>query len=612
MPIFVTIAGEKLFTGRTVAEIDAMTVAEIDAMTVGELQAFQNTNIVTTDSQSPEISHRIEERSTASLPVLDLDMTKAYDVGQEVIIEDSMDRLFGGLIDSVSIAALRPDGCWIHTVTCIDYQALADRRVFRKAYVSTTADAIVRDILDILDEEDVTEGEIQAGPTIENITFDVSCAEAMVTVCERAGFTWFIDEWKRLYFVVRTTYDAGWDIAGGSEILWNPPPRLEIGNPNYVNVQYEQSGNAQTSSQTRQFKGDGKNQTFVVQFPIATEPTITVSSNGGAPVAKTVGIGEVNPTGYDYYWNEGSPSVSQDLTATPPADTDVVSVTYTGYFKLMAKATQTSEVTRQRLAQGFGTGFVEAMHKDISLKSQDSAIDAAKAKLAAYASIGRKLQYSTHANGLAVGVMQEVTLSSLGLSAASMLIYSMNITWPKGVTTYAIEACEGPVEQSWQNIFCGIASELRKQAGEQAGEADVVQGLEEFTKVWYETDHPNPFIKVYPDGVTTPASVDFPCLATEDRLSHVVLYDAYDQEFYRQQITLQEDASDARSILTTCLILAADGNGQITAVALWGGVEASTVAGTGIEMSKHSWSKLKNSLESAQINCTDEMDSGWV
>ncbi|MFA5378918.1 MAG: hypothetical protein WC455_24405, partial [Dehalococcoidia bacterium] len=315
---------------------------------------------------------------------------------------------------------------------------------------------------------------------------------------------------------------------------------------------------------------------------------------------------------YDYYWNESSASVTQDLTATPLAATDILSITYTGYFKLIAKATQQSEVTRQRLAQGFGTGKIEKTIKDISLKSQATALEAAQAKLAAYASVGRKLEYDTLVSGLAVGTMQTITLAALGLSASSMLIYSMRVSWPDGITTYSIQTCEGPVEQSWQNIFCGIVAEMKKQAGEQAGEADVVQGLDEFTKVWYETDHPNPFIQVYPDGVTTPASVDFPCLAHEDRLTHVVLYDAYDQEFFRQQVTLQEDASDARSILTTCLILAADGNGQITAVALFGGVEATSTAGTGIEMSKHSWSKMKNSLESAQLNMTDSMDPGWT
>lgn len=599
---FITIADDKMFTGRTVAEIDLLTVAEIDVLTVGELNAYQNQYILA--DPSPEISHQVEERSTASFSVKDLAMARSFDLGMEVIIEDENDRLFGGLVDGVVIDPIEPNGQWIHDITCVDYQALADRRQFYKAYVSTTTDTIVRDILDILDEEEVTEGEIQIGETIENITFNgVSCAEAMDTVCERAGFTWFIDEWKRLYFILRTTYNAAWNITDGTKLQWSP--KLIIGNSEYRNVQYLQSGNAQTSPQTQTFKGDGENQTFTVQFPIATEPTITVNS-----VAKTVGIGGVDLTGYDFYWNESSASITQDLTATPLAATDILSITYTGYFKLIAKATQQSEVTRQRIAQGFGTGKVEKTAKDTSLKSQATALEAAQAKLAAYASVGRKLEYDTLYSGLAVGTMQTITLAALGLSAVPMLIYSMRVAWPDGITTFSIQTCEGPVEQSWQNIFCGIVEEMKRQASEQAGEADVVQGLEEFTKVWYEVDQPNPFQKVYADG--TPADDNFPCMATEDRLSYVVLYDAYDQEFYRQQITLQEDASDARSILTTCLILAADGNGTITAVALWGGVEASNVAGTGIEMSKHSWSKLKNSLESAQINCTDEMDSGWT
>ncbi|MCK9571609.1 hypothetical protein M0R72_21845, partial [Candidatus Pacearchaeota archaeon] len=308
---------------------------------------------------------------------------------------------------------------------------------------------------------------------------------------------------------------------------------------------------------------------------------------------------------YDYYWNESSASVTQDLTATPLAATDILSITYTGYFKLIAKATQTAEVTRQRLAQGFGTGKIEKTIKDISLKSQATALEAAQAKLAAYASVGRKLEYDTLVSGLAVGTMQTITLAALGLTASSMLIYSMRVSWPDGITTYSIQTCEGPVEQSWQNIFCGIVQEMKKQSSEQAGEADVVQGLEEFAHLWISSEHPNPFLVVYPDGATTPASIDFPCLSHEDRSSYCILYDAYDQEFFRKQVTLQSDSSGADEMDTTCLILSSEGNGTITSVALWGGTECSDTPGSGIEMTKYSYTKVKNALESLQLDFSD-------
>jgi hypothetical protein len=436
---------------------------------------------------------------------------------------------------------------------------------------------------------------------LERITFNgVSCAEAMQTCCERSGFTWFVSEEKKLYFLERATYPAAWNIVTGAEILLNPLPVITYGNPEYRNVQYLQSSNAETSERTEPIGCDGKNQTFTVGFPIAKEPTITLNS-----VAQTVGIKGVDVSGYDFYWNEGENTIFQDQAGTVPTASDDLEITYIGYYKLITKVTQSAEVTRQRLAQGFGTGKIEKSYKDISLKSQSTALEAAKAKLAHYATVGIQIEYDTMAGGLSVGTMQNVALPILGFAATDMLIYSMVISWPDAVTTRTIQVCQGPVNDSWQNLFCGIVQEMKKQASASAGEADVVQGLEEFSKDWASTDHPNPFIAVYP-GTATPADVDFPCLADDDKLSYCVLYSA-GVEFTRKIVTAQ--VIGAEEIDTTVLFLAAEGNSQVIShVGLWGGDACSSVAGTGIEMSKYAYAKTKNSLESLQFDFVDLKD----
>ncbi len=57
-------------------------------------------------------------------------------------------------------------------------------------------------------------------------------------------------------------------------------------------------------------------------------------------------------------------------------------------------------------------------------------------------------------------------------------------------------------------------------------------------------------------------------------------------------------------------MLAAEANGTpITYVALWGGDGCSDTPGSGIEMSKHEYSKTKNVLESLQFDFEDIQ--GW-
>ena len=599
MSIMVSVAGVNLYTGRTTAEIALLTTTELAAMTVAEIYGLRNTHIVI--DPSPDIRFQLEERSTATFEIYDAENHHVIEMGQEVIIRESSGlRLYGGLVDTCKHIPISPtEGTgFFWDVTCIDYQALADRRQFFKGYVSATADEIARDILYVLSEEGVYEGEIQVGPILENISFNgVSLAEAMQTLCERAGFTWFINEYKQFYFIERTTYPAVWDIVDGSEILLDPMPALTYGNPEYRNVQYLQSSNAQTSSLTQHFQGDGKNQTFTVGFPLAQEPTIYLNS-----VLQTVGIKGVDVSGYMWYWNESDPTITQDTTGTPIASTDDLEVIYIGYYKLITKATQAAEVTRQRLAQGFGTGKIEKTYKDVSLKSQDTALEAAKAKLLHYATVGILLEYDTLTPDLAVGTIQNVTLPIVGLPATDMLIYAMDITFPQAVCTWSVQVCQGPVTDSWQNLFCGIVQDMKRQASEQAGEADVVQGLEEFTKTWLSSDHPNPFIAE--TSTATPADVDFPCLAEDDKLSYCVLYSS-GVEFFRKQITTQ--TIHAAEIDSICLILAAEANGQaISHVGLWGGDAASDVAGTGIELEKIAFSRAaKTSLESFQLDWSD-------
>ena len=161
------------------------------------------------------------------------------------------------------------------------------------------------------------------------------------------------------------------------------------------------------------------------------------------------------------------------------------------------------------------------------------------------------------------------------------------------------------MEDSCEKIFCRLADETKRQSAESLGEADVVQGLEEFSKVWTSSDHPNPFLSV--DSSGTPADIDFPCLTDADKLSYCVLYTG-GVEFFRKPVTSQ--TIGATQIDTVCLVLAAEANGvAISHVGLWGGDGCSQTAGTGIEMETHAYVKTKTSLESLQFNFTDTYEA---
>ncbi len=547
------------------------------------------------------INHAIEERSTCEFSVVD--PTRSYDFqpGQEVILtvaeyDDSFEIIFGGVILNVEIIKSK-SLAWIWHLTCTDYHYIADSRVVSAAYTGLTAGEIVTDILsDVLEDEGITVGEIQNGASLEDISFNyVSVAEAFDKLAELAGFTWWIDQYKRLYFVSRTSYSSAWNVTNSSEI---ENLTYELGNPNYRNVQYVCGGDALTASRTESFIGDGVRRTFPLGYPLAKEPTVTV---GGS--SQTVGIGGVE---FDkqWYWNEGNNTITQDDDETPISGAgQTLAVTYIGSYKLMTKVSQSAEVTNWKDLCGYGTGQIEKVHTDSTIINKDAAVETAQSKLLNYASIGSKVSYDTREYGLAVGVVQNINVPLAGIDDDDFLITSIDFKFDSYGPRCTINAVSGPIEESWEKIFCDIAQSAMREQEAVAGSESTVQGLETFSTTWLATTHPNPFIDVYPDDGILPGDIDFPCLADEDINTWLVLYSG-GVEFFRKLVA--SVTITATQIDTIAVVLANEANGvSIDAVGLYGGNLATSTLGSGIELTKYSYSKTKNALESLQFEFSD-------
>lgn len=599
MSFYAQVGGTYLFAGLTVAQIASVLTASIASLTRRELVGFGGSRVLR--SHVPAISHRIGERSTADFSVKDIGALMRFEKGEEVQIWDEDGYLiFGGVVDTCAQQQIGNRTALIHELEVADYHYLSDKRLFVGAYeAATSAGDIVRDVLKILKQEGVSEGLIMEGEVLERQAFPhMSCTDALQKLSELSGYIWFISEDKKLYFCSRSAWPSAWDILDGTECA-RDSIRVSHGNPEYRNVQYMMGGSALTDEMTETFKGNGAQRSFTVGYPLAMEPVVKVNNT-----PMDVGIKGVESS-KDWYWNKGDPTVTQDPAGTPLAGTDTLTVVYFGQYKLIAKVSQYSEITNRRLVEGFGSGKVERVASDSTLADQDAATEAAKAKLLHYAVIGRTLEYDTRRPGLAAGVLQTVTLPIFGITDGDFLITATDISYDGAGILYHITAVEGPVDVSWEQMFCDLA-QLRRE-GEAAAETDTVQGLDEFTKVWAANEHPNPFIKVLPGDSTFPGNTDLPSLAEGDELKYVVLY-TNGAEFFRKAITTQTRESNL--ITSICIIMAQEANDvPISHAGLWGGDTCSSVPGSGVEMSKFAYSKLKNSMESLQLNFYDQ--KGW-
>lgn len=396
---------------------------------------------------SLSISKPIEERKTASFIVIDSAGTADYTRGQAVSITSGATVIFAGAVEDSEKSRLSPDGGLWHKVRCIDNHYLAGKRIAAESYENKTAGFVVDDLFDkYLAAEGVTIGSIQTGPTLEQVIVNyVFVSDAFDALAEKAGFIWYIDETKALYFIDRATNTASWALTA-SDIVADSA-RLTNASPMYRNRQYIRGGRQVTAQQTENRTGDGDTVAFAMGYPLNSTPTITV---GGA--AQTVGIKGVDDA-VDWYWAKGDPIVT---AASAPAGAAAIVVVYYGEYDIMVQMEDTPEINARKAAEG-GTGIVEGMENQPSLSSLQSVFDLGIALLAEYGVTGRKLIFKTRRSGLDSGQILTVTISELGLTAEEMLIDSVNISVIGDEVRYSVTAIQGPALGSWSQFFKSLA-----------------------------------------------------------------------------------------------------------------------------------------------------------
>lgn len=431
---------------------------------------------------SIRIESAIERRSTASFTIVDQTGAWSFSRGQQVEILKAgfppfPALLFGGVIWDVKEQRVPVSDVIYHHVRCVDYHYLADKRLAAATYTSSTAGAIVTDLLaDYLADEGVTAGTIQAGPTIDETTINyVPVSKALDALATQAGFIWEIDYYKRLNFQVRTTTTAPFTVSADDVV--KPSSSLAHDSNQYRNRQYVRAGKDVTDSQVETYTGDGVQESFTVGYPINSVPTVTVNA-----VGQTVGIKGIDDS-FDCYWSKGDPVIVFDAGSIPGAV--AVVITYVGEYDIITQAEDEAEIVARAAVEG-GSGITEAMHDEPGLNSRDASWDVGLALLTKYATIGQQFRFAIKSYGLLPGQIVTVTYDDYGYAATDLLIESVRITEPEASELrFDIKAILGPVMGDWTTFFGNLAGRIEDVAGRLTiGDNSVVIILKRLTEDW--------------------------------------------------------------------------------------------------------------------------------
>lgn len=560
-----------------------------------------NSAAVTVLQDTLTVDDVIEERSVCSFTVYDA-VSVNYSQGQPVAVtDDDSNVIFAGYIDRAVEIKAPGSSVKSHSITCKDMHYLSDKRIIAKAYENTAAGTIVADLItEKLGDEGVTAGTISAGPTIVEAVFNyVTVTRAIESLAEKSNFIWYIDYDKKLYFVARTAIVSPW-AATGSDMLAGSV-RVEHGNSAYRNTQYVRGGKDITDSLTENKKGDGATRAWVVSFPIAYEPTMTL--NGTPIAAADIGIRGVEEN-KKYYWSKSDNTVSQDPAETLLASTDTLAITYNGEYDVIVKTMDQAQINGLSAIEGATSGIVEDVADESDTTSREAAFEIANARLARYAVAGRKLSFRTTRAGLWAGQILTVGLPEHNI-AADMLIMSVAVTAEQNNLRYDVMCLEGPEQRSWVKMFEQMANPSQPFISrENISEDEVLVILKTFAKDWYYDTANDIFAVLYPAAADLyPAAADFfPVFEPTQKVLYCELLTAADAVLSRKVITTQTGTT---TLISTCYFLPTEAIGTIAKARWYGGSNATVSDGTGVMVDEQVYAHVKTALEALQIEKTD-------
>ena len=425
------------------------------------------------------LKHSYDRRCTARFTV-ESDTDLLFGEAEEVDLQFDGVTVFGGQL-------FKPVETWPthenreYKLEAVCYHHLPGTRIIAKSYVNTTVDVIVKDIItNILSDEGITEGSIPVGLTVKEVVFAyVNVAKALDKLAEVSDSHWHVNDDKELSFGPMSLFTAPFDLTDIEEFA--DDAEAETGNRDYRNKQYIRGGKSETIERTDSWIGDAEQTTFVAGFPLAKQPSITVDSVGETIAVR--GIGDPNA---DWFWAAGSTEITQN-TANPPVPIgDVIELTYVGLFDIIVLSTDEQEVVRRQQIQGFGSGVVEFVDTDTTIKTQGSAFQFAAGKLQRFAVEGRELKWSSELQvGLEPGQQILVNIPSRGFDNVTMFIPEIETKDRGGRVIKTIRAVEGPDDGDWATWFGRLLAPIDTIAfRENIGEEEILIILAAVEENW--------------------------------------------------------------------------------------------------------------------------------
>lgn len=366
-----------------------------------------------------------DQQNTCQFILEDRQNLGVPDPDEEIIITlASGVIIFGGYITTVNMTGKRANGVIQVGISCIDYTYLLDRNLVHHTYENMTDKEIIEDIVDrYCSGFGITTTNVLEGVEIEQISFNyIQPTQALRKIADLTGRNWYIDYDKDLHYFPLTTNAAPFNITSSN----NEYKDLKIKKDakQIKNRIYVRGGTYLSDPFTYEEKGDGEKRVFI----LPDKPhDITVAINGSS---KTVGIKNVDTSGFDVYVNYQEKYIELDALISTPGTGDTLTFVYSYDVPILIAQENTSSIMEH--------GVKEFAIFDKSISTTQAARDRASAELTDYANSIVEGSFSTITAGFFSGQYINITLTEYGVSADYIITKVVARSLGGGVYVYDV------------------------------------------------------------------------------------------------------------------------------------------------------------------------------
>ena len=320
------------------------------------------------------------------------------DVSSEVILEEDGSKIFGGVI--VEKNEVIKGGLLIgYYVRCKDYSHYLDRKVVTKSYGTTTARAIVLDIIGTFTSGFTTNNVAANTPTIGSIKFNYEQPTRCLTqLADQIAWDWYVDADKDIHFFETESAAAPFNLTDtGDKFEWESlelnKSLLQLKNSVYVRGgEYKKT--ISEANAVDSYLGDGAKKTFQLAYKY---DNITVKKDG---VVQTIGTDQQTDPALVYLLYNFNEKFIKFTNA--PATAATVVIYGDAFIPIIAHARDSVSIVTY--------GEYQTALVDKSISSVNEAQTRARAELKKYAESVFEMQFKTKQIGLRVG--QSISLAS--------------------------------------------------------------------------------------------------------------------------------------------------------------------------------------------------------